>query len=82
MSHTLDTKLHAAIDTLNDIQKKAVLGIVKVMASEQAGLHWEDAGFVSELEDRLDEYKSGKVAPVSLDIAEANARKEARKNRR
>ncbi len=79
MSRTLNDKLHEAIETLNDAQKKAVLGIVKVMANEQAGAHWEDDDFVAEMEGRLEDYKSGRAVPVSLDVAEANARKAARK---
>ena len=81
MSEILDKKLHEAIDELNDKQKKAVLGIVKVFAAERGEKHdhWEDEAFIAEIDDRYREYKSGAAKLISLDDAEKNARKAARK---
>ncbi len=79
MSKVLDNKLHAAIDTLNDTQKKAVLGIVTVLAASPERDHWADDNFVSEMKSRLQEYKTGKVIPISLEEVHAKARKAAQK---
>ena len=81
MSEALNKRLHAAIDGLNDKQKKAVLGIVQVFAEEQepAFDHWGDKAFVAEMNDRYNEYKSGNAELISLDEVEKNARKAALK---
>ena len=81
MSEALNKKLHDAIDGLNDKQKKAVLGMVKVFAEDQGIMsdHWKDKEFVAEMDDRYREYKSGGAKLISLDEVEKNARKAAQK---
>jgi hypothetical protein len=81
MSEVLNKKLHTAIDGLNDEQKKAVLGIVKVFATEREKRsdHWKDKSFVAEMNDRYREYKSGKADLISLDDVENKAKKLSQK---
>ena len=83
MSETLDKKLHDAIDRLSDKQKKAVLGIVKAFADddETPSDHWKDIGFVTEMDDRYREYKSGNAKLFSLDEAAERARATVKKLR-
>ncbi len=81
MSDTLDKKLHEAINRLNDKQKKAVLGIVKVFAEEEEmpSDHWKYEHFVAEMEDRYQEYNSGNAKLFSLDEATNRAREAVKK---
>ncbi len=77
MSDVLDKKLHDAISGLNDKQKKAVLGMVKVFTQEQGKItdHWDDPDFVAEMNDRYNEYKSGSSKLIALEEVEKKARK-------
>ena len=81
MSEVLDKKLHTAINGLNDKQKRAVLGMVKVFAEEHEKTtdHWDDKDFVAEMNDRYLEYKSGNAQLISLEEVEEKARKAAQK---
>ncbi len=61
MSQVIDKKLSAAIDKLNDEQKKEVLVFVGhfLEKDEKEYDKWEDNNFVNEMEDRHDYYKNG-----------------------
>ncbi len=64
MSQVIDKKLFAAIDKLNDQQKKEVLIFVgHISEEEKAGEKqydkWEDDDFLTEMERRHDYYMSG-----------------------
>jgi len=76
MSQTLDKQLHTGIENLNNAQKKAVLGIVKAFADNNAPEynHWDDKDFVAEMDRRYNEYKAGNAKLVSLDEVEKKAR--------
>ena len=61
MSQVIDKKLFAAIDKLNDKQKKEVLVFVGnfLQESKQEYDKWQDDSFVSEMENRYNYYKNG-----------------------
>ena len=61
MSQAIDKKLFAAIDQLNDQQKKEVLVFVGhfLDESDQKYDKWEDDNFVAEMDRRYDYYKNG-----------------------
>ena len=61
MSQVIDKKLFAAIDKLNDKQKKEVLVFVAsfLEEGEQEYDKWQDNSFVAEMETRYDSYKNG-----------------------
>jgi hypothetical protein len=61
MSQVIDKKLFAAIDKLNDKQKKEVLVFVGSVLDdgEQNYEKWQDDSFVSEMETRYNHYKNG-----------------------
>ena len=64
MSQVIDKKLSAAIDKLNDQQKKEVLVFVSHISEEEGEIEkeydkWEDESFVAEMERRRDHYLSG-----------------------
>ena len=78
MSQTLDKKLRAVIDKLNDKQKKAILNVAQAFVEEDKTYdHWQDENFVAEMDKRYNDYKLGKSAPATLDEVEAKARKMA-----
>ena len=74
MSQVIDKKLLAAIDKLNDQQKKEVLIFVSHISEDDGGKEydkWEDDSFVSEMESRYNYYvNGGKMVPAE----EANER--------
>ena len=61
MSQVIDKKLSAAIDKLNDKQKKEVLVFVSHIQEEHEPEYdkWKDDGFVNEMENRYNYYKNG-----------------------
>jgi len=61
MSQTIDKMLFAAIDKLNDKQKKELLVFVDniLEESEKEYDKWEDNSFVNEMESRYNYYKNG-----------------------
>jgi hypothetical protein len=57
---------------LNSEQQKAVLGVVKTFAQEEA--QWYDKKYIAEMDRRFAELESGKTKGISLDELEAGAR--------
>jgi hypothetical protein len=62
-TENLDSELYSAIALLDDMQKRAILSIVKAFkhnAEEAPAYNWEDdPEFVAELESRWADYKNG-----------------------
>ena len=62
-AQNLDGELYSAIALLDDMQKRAILSIVKAFKhnkEERLTYNWEDdPEFVTELESRWDYYKNG-----------------------
>jgi hypothetical protein len=74
MAEVLNKQLIEAIEQLNTKQKKTVLGIARALADEgKEHDHWKDEHFVSEMESRYNDYKSGKTQLVSLEDVEKKA---------
>jgi len=62
MSQVIDKKLFAAIDKLNDQQKKEVLIFVSHISEDETDKEydkWQDDDFVAEMERRHNNYKNG-----------------------
>lgn len=71
-----DKKITSCLPHLTTRQKKTLLTVAKTFAEEQQeDDKWEDKVFVAEIDERFAEYETGKVKGVSLDEAEAKARK-------
>ena len=64
---------------LNAEQQKAVLGLVKTFAQEEAW--WNDKSYIAEMDRRFAELQSGKVKGITLDELEVGAR-QSYKNRK
>jgi hypothetical protein len=57
---------------LNEQQQKAVLGVVKTFAKEEAW--WNDKQYMSEMDKRFAEMESGKVKTITIEQLETTAR--------
>ena len=58
---------------LNVKQQKAVLGIVKQLATEESSKN--EKSFAAEMKKRLEELETGKVRALTLDELESEARR-------
>jgi hypothetical protein len=67
------------LSQLNTEQQKAVLGVVKTFAQEEAW--WTDKKYIAEMDRRFAEMETGKVKGLTLDELEAGAR-QAYKNKK
>ncbi|MBI3235038.1 MAG: addiction module protein [Bacteroidetes bacterium] len=67
------------LGNLNAEQQKAVLGVVKTFAQEDAW--WNDKSYIAEMDRRFAEMESGGVKSITLDELEAGA-KRGYKNRK
>lgn len=64
-------------------EEKKLLAIYTLVEEDiKAESHWEDEGFVAEMEARYKSYTSGKSRTISLDEVEARARKATKSAKR
>jgi hypothetical protein len=72
---TIDKQINHYLLHLNEKQKKAVLKVVKTFAEEQEYSPWENTGFHSEMDRRLEELESGNVQGRSREEVKQKARR-------
>lgn len=71
----LDKEIIEYLPLLSDLQKEAILMVMKTFASEEKQYdYWEDESFVAELDRRNAAYESGKAKLYTLDELETAAR--------
>jgi len=75
----LEKEITHYLGQLNTEQQKAVLGVVKTFAQEEAW--WDDKNYIAEMDRRFSEMESRKVKGITLDELEAGAR-QGYKNRK
>lgn len=71
----LDKEINQYLSRLTSRQKRTVLTVVKTFAEEEDENLWEDKEFVSMLDNRMNEYESGKIKTLSRKQPEAGAKK-------
>ncbi|MEO6893705.1 MAG: hypothetical protein ABI136_01655 [Ginsengibacter sp.] len=71
----LDKEINQYLLRLTSPQKRKVLTVVKTFAEEEDENLWEDKKFISMLDNRILEYESGKIKPLSRKHLEAGAKK-------
>lgn len=76
----LRERLQRFIETAEEKKLAAIYTLVEDEIMQQN--HWEDESFVAEMEERYQDYKTGKSKSVSLEEVEAKARNVAKASKR
>jgi putative addiction module component (TIGR02574 family) len=73
-------KLHHFIDTADDKQVKSIYSIFEDQIAPKYD-HWEDEEFLNEIDQRIQDYESGKDKGLSWDEVKTKARNELKAKR-
>jgi len=71
---SIDKQINNYLAQLNEKQKKAVLTVVKTFAEEQES-NLNESSFIEEMDKRIEELESGKVAGRTWEEVKQSARK-------
>ena len=70
-------KLHEMVNTADDEQVKAVYSIFEDQIAEKYD-HWEDEEFLKELDQRINDYESGKTKGIPWEEVKLKAQNRLR----